>query len=82
MHPIGDLRLCMGGMCCVDVSICVVSVCLCVMRVCVVNLWPQRIRTISPVPMPAYIHYADASILTNAIYTVFFFIFLSVHPSG
>ena len=22
--------------------------------VCVVNLWPQRIRTISPVPMPAY----------------------------
>ena len=52
MHPIGGLRLCMGGVCCVSVNVCVVSECQC--YVCVVNLWPQRIRTISSVPMPAY----------------------------
>ena len=37
---IGGLRLSMGGVCCVSVSVCVVSRAS-VMRVCVVNLWPQ-----------------------------------------
>ena len=89
MHPMGGLRLCMGGVCCYSVSVCVVPECQC--YVCALSTYGLREFAqffLSPcrliVHMVAsglrylhnvyniYIHYADTSVLTNAIYTVFF----------